>query len=97
MGDAKTYWVYILTNAKNRVLYTGVTSDLQRRVWQHKSGETKGFAARYNCNKLVWFGETAEVNEAISLEKTIKAGSRAKKVARIEAMNPDWRDLSSDW
>lgn len=97
MSDTKTYWVYILTNAKNTVLYTGITSDLHKRIWQHKSGETKGFTSRYNCNKLVWFAETTDVNEAITVEKTIKAGSRAKKVTRIESLNPDWRDLSSNW
>ena len=97
MGEGKTYWVYILTNANNKVLYTGVTSNLQQRIWQHKNRETPGFAARYNCDKLVWFAETPDATEAIAMEKAIKAGSRAKKVARIEAMNPNWSDLSANW
>lgn len=92
------YYVYIMTNKNNTVLYTGVTNDLQRRVVEHKT-KTKinSFTARYNVNKLVFFETTNDVNGAIVREKQIKAGSRAKKIALINETNEKWEDLSKGW
>ena len=78
-------------------MYTGVTSDLEQRVYEHKNKLVKGFTSRYNINKLVYFEEFGDVNEAISREKQIKAGSRKKKIALIEKDNPEWKDLSEGW
>ena len=77
----KQYHVYMMTNKRNTVIYTGFSSDLNGRVWQHKNKEDrKSFASRYNCNKLVYYAETNDVWKAIEAEKRIKAGSRLKKV-----------------
>ena len=81
-----------MTNRKDGVLNTGVTSNLIGRVWQHRE-KRSGFSARYRCDKLVWFEMHGDMYSAISREKQIKAGSRAKKIAFIEADNPEWRDL----
>jgi len=89
---AKVGYVYILTNKYNRVLYTGVTSKLEQRIYQHKHKTIAGFSSRYNCQKLVWFERCAEISIAIEKEKKIKAGSRAKKISLIESMNPYWHD-----
>lgn len=89
----RRYFVYILTNRNNHVLYTGVTSDLVRRLYQHRKGLTPGFASKYRCHKLVWFENTPDIQSAIAREKQIKGGSRARKIALIEAMNPEWEDL----
>ena len=93
----RMFYVYILTNHSNRVLYTGVTNDLVRRMHQHKNKLLDGFTRKYNCNKLVWFAETESVESAIRKEKQIKAGSRNKKIQLIEAINPKWIDLSLEW
>ena len=93
----KSYYVYIITNNKNTVLYTGVTNNLFRRIGEHKNKLFKGFASKYNCNKLVWYEETNVIHSAIETEKKIKAGSRQKKVDLISGMNPGWIDLSKDW
>ncbi|MDA8100711.1 MAG: GIY-YIG nuclease family protein [Nitrospiraceae bacterium] len=87
------YYVYIMTNPTRTVLYTGVTNDLQKRVFQHKEKTVPGFTERYNLNKLVFFETTPDVKSAILREKQIKGGSRAKKIALVEAMNPKWNDL----
>jgi len=92
--ELKVSYVYILTNKNNTVLYTGVTSQLQRRMFEHKTGKYKGFSKKYNCNKLVYFEEFSDINQAIKREKQIKAGSRKKKIRLIETINPDWKDLS---
>ncbi|AMG74195.1 Excinuclease ABC C subunit domain protein [Sphingopyxis granuli] len=84
--------VYIMANRKDGVLYTGVTSDLIGRTWQHRQ-KASGFSARYRCDKLVWFEIYDDMLSAIAREKQIKAGSRARKIALIEAKNPGWRDL----
>jgi putative endonuclease len=84
--------VYIMASRRNGTLYTGVTSDLVQRVWQHKESKV-GFTARYGCKLLVWYEIQEEMLPAIAREKQIKAGSRRKKLARIEAMNPVWADL----
>ena len=93
----KSYYVYIITNYKNTVLYPGVTNKLFRRMNEHKNKSIKGFASRYSCKKLVWFEETNDIHAAIETEKKIKAGYRQKKVDLINGMNPEWVDLSKDW
>ena len=84
--------VYIMASRRNGTLYTGVTSDLAGRVWQHKNG-TIGFTARYGCKLLVWFELHGEMTAAIECEKRIKGGSRKRKIALIEVLNPEWDDL----
>lgn len=88
--------VYIVTNKRNGTLYTGVTSDLIKRVYEHKKGRTQGFTQRYGCKKLVWYELHETMEFAILREKQIKAGSRKKKLALIEATNSTWRDLYSE-
>ena len=84
--------VYIVASRRNGTIYTGVTSNLAQRVWQHKNGTT-GFTGRYECKLLVWYELHGEMLPAIAGEKQLKAGSRKKKLALIEAMNPHWNDL----
>jgi putative endonuclease len=91
--NSKAYYVYILTNVTNRVLYIGVTNDLVNRVSQHRQKLVKGFTQRYNINKLVYFETYSEIIEAISREKQLKAGSREKKLQLIEKTNPTFIDL----
>jgi putative endonuclease len=88
--------VYIMANWRNGTLYTGVTANLQGRAFQHREGIVKGFTKKYNCKLLVWFEVHETMYEAIAREKQIKAGSRTKKLALIEALNPNWRDLYED-
>jgi putative endonuclease len=90
---APSYFVYILTNKYHTVLYTGVTNDLKRRVWQHREKIAEGFTKRYNVTVLVYCEEFTDIREAIAREKQIKGGSRKKKIDLIRQMNPDWRDL----
>ena len=85
--------VYILANRRQGTLYTGVTSNLAERIFQHREGLTPGFSSRYGCNRLVFYERYERMDEAIAREKQIKGGSRARKIALIEAMNPDWKDL----
>src|SRR5580704_19089891 len=86
--------VYIITNARHTVLYTGVTSDLIGRMYQHKTKHhPNSFSAKYNCDKLVYYESYATIEDAINAEKQIKAGSRQKKIDLINAMNSPWRDL----
>ena len=80
--------VYIMANKHNGTLYTGVTSDLSRRVYEHREGLTPGFTTRYGCKRLVYYERYERIVDAIAREKQIKGGSRAKKIALIEAMNP---------
>lgn len=89
----KQYWVYLMTNPGNRVIYTGVTSNLIQRVFQHKNKMVEGFTAKYNVIKLVYFEAFDDVNEAIKREKQLKAGSRKRKPDLILANNPLWEDL----
>jgi putative endonuclease len=93
MRYEKYYYVYLLTNFTNRVIYTGVTGDLLARVKQHREKMNEGFTNRYNVWKLVYFEQTQEVYSALEREKQIKAGSRQAKVALVESSNPKWRDL----
>ena len=88
--------IYIVVNMRNGTIYTGVTSDLIKRIWQHRSGIGAGFAKRYGCTILVWYELTDDMESAIAREKQIKAGSRKKKLALIEGANPEWRDLWDD-
>ncbi len=82
-----------MANHKNGTLYVGVTSDLPQRAWQHREGTIAGFTQRHGCKRLVWFELLATMEHAIAREKQIKGGSRAKKIALIEAANPEWLDL----
>lgn len=82
-----------MTNKRNTVLYTGVTSDLGRRVWQHRNKLVEGFTKRYNVVKLVYYEVFENAMNAIEREKRIKGGSRQRKIDLIESMNPDWKDL----
>ncbi len=93
----KQYYVYILTNKSNRVLYTGVTNNLEKRVYQHRNNLTPGFASKYKCHKLVYFEVTENIEAAITREKQVKAGSRQKKIDLIASVNPGWLDLSLEW
>ena len=86
-------YIYILTNDNRTVLYTGVTSDLKRRVYEHKEDVTKGFAWKYNAKNLVYYEIFDDIENAIRREKQIKAGSRQKKIELIVAFNPEWSDL----
>jgi predicted GIY-YIG superfamily endonuclease len=88
--------VYIMANERNGTLYTGVTANLPRRAYEHREGLVAGFTRQYGCKLLVWFERHDTMAGAIAREKQIKAGSRRKKLALIEAMNPDWRDLYTD-
>jgi putative endonuclease len=93
---SKKYYVYIITN-KSRTLYTGVTGDLARRVYEHKNKLVPGFTKKYNIQYLVYYEMTSSINSAIEREKRIKGWLRAKKIALIDAMNPEWKDLSEEW
>jgi len=87
----------MMTNKWNTVLYTGVTNDLERRVQEHKQGNSDGsFTKRYNCNKLVYYEETDDINAAISREKELKGWLRIKKESLIAQLNPSWKDLSNE-
>jgi putative endonuclease len=90
----KSFYVYIMTNKNNTVLYTGITSDLSKRVWEHKELVVPGFTKRYNITKLVYYEHYNDAYTAIRREKQIKAGSREKKETLIKGLNPEWRDLS---
>ena len=89
----KQYCIYIMTNKNNSVLYTGITSDLKKRVYEHKAKLSNGFTKKYNANKLVYYEIFNDANNAIIREKQIKAGSRQKKLDLINRMNPAWGDL----
>ncbi len=87
------YYVYMLTNKANNVLYTGVTNNLPRRVYEHKNGLADGFTKKYNVHKLVYYDCTTDVKAAIAREKQIKGWTRAKKNKLIDEFNPTWNDL----
>ena len=93
MRAIKQPCVYIVANKRHGTLYTGVTSDLPRRAYEHRSGIVKGFTAKYGCKLVVWYELHETMIDAITREKQIKAGSRAKKLALIEGLNPEWKDL----
>jgi putative endonuclease len=85
--------VYMMTNKRNGTLYAGVTSDLPKRAFEHREEVVKGFSKKYGCKMLVWYELHETMADAITREKQIKAGSRAKKLELIEALNPEWNDL----
>jgi putative endonuclease len=85
--------VYIVANRRRGTLYTGVIANLPRRAFEHRGGLVKGFSTKYGCKMLAWYELHETMLEAITREKQIKAGSRAKKLALIQALNPDWKDL----
>ena len=93
----KTYYVYMLTNWNNRVIYLGVTNNLERRLYEHKNKLVKGFTEKYNVNKLVYFEETQDISSAIPREKEIKKWRRDKKNELVKEINPNWEDLSKGW
>ena|ERR1700758_3980761 len=94
----KRFFVYIMTDGPQfAILYTGITGDLVRRVWQHKNKLAEGFTSRYNLAQLVYYEEFVYPDAAIRREKEIKAWRRSKKIALINSMNPKWKDLARDW
>ena len=91
------YYVYILSNWNNKVLYIGITSNLERRLYEHKMKLADGFTKRYNVNKLVYYECTCDVEAAITREKQLKGWTRSKKDTLINRENPQWLDLSENW
>lgn len=91
------YYIYLLSNKNNNVLYVGVTNNLERRVYEHKNKIIEGFTAKYNINKLVYYEDTSDINSAILREKEIKKWRREKKNNLINSINPEWKDLSETW
>ena len=89
----RQYYVYIMTNKHNNVLYTGVTNDLKKRTYEHKEKLVDGFTKQHNINKLIYYEAFDNANSAITREKKIKGGSRQKKVNLIKSLNPEWEDL----
>ena len=94
MAFTNSYYVYLLTNWNNKVIYVGVTNDLKRRLYEHKNKIIQGFTQKYNLNKLVYFEETNDINAAITREKEIKKWRREKKDNLVNQLNPNWIDLS---
>jgi len=92
----KDAYVYIMAN-DHRTIYVGVTTDLERRVWEHKTHFRDGFTRRYGLTKLVYIAEFSSIEDAIAWEKSLKGKARAKKIAAIEAQNPRWNDLAWNW
>lgn len=93
----KKSYIYFMTNKNNTVIYTGVTSDLLKRVYQHKTKNEKGFTAKYNCDKYVYFEAFNDINQAIEREKQLKSGNRKYKEILINYENPEWLDLAEGW
>lgn len=87
------FYVYILSSYQNRVLYIGCTSDLQKRIWQHKEKQIEGFTKKYNVTRLVYYEVYDEAESALKRERNMKEWKREWKIKRIEAMNPEWKDL----
>ena len=92
----KSYYIYILANKRNGTIYTGVTSDLIKRIYEHKNDLVEGFTKKYKVHELVYFEEANDVESAIKREKQIKAWKRSWKLELIEKENPSWKDLSHD-
>jgi putative endonuclease len=91
-----SYFVYIMSSTSG-TLYTGITKDVKRRVYEHKHKHIDGFTKKYDVTRLVYFEETPDVKSAIAREKQIKGWVRSKKIALIETLNPKWEDLAKDW
>ena len=96
MARDHNFYVYIVTNEHESVLYIGMTNDLARRISEHRAGEIPGFAADYRCKKLVYYEHSTNVRDTIAREKQLKKWSRSKKVALIATLNPRWTDLAPD-
>jgi putative endonuclease len=92
----KTYYIYILSN-KTGTLYTGMTSNLERRIYEHKNGLIDGFTKKYSISRLIYFEETSDVQTALAREKQIKKWGRAKKLDLVRSVNPEFEDLSENW
>ena len=92
----KEFYVYILTNVSNNVLYTGVTNNLRRRIYEHKNKLIPGFTSKYNLNKLVYFESFNSINDAIENEKRIKGWLRSTKISLVDNFNPNWNGLAED-
>jgi putative endonuclease len=90
------YWVYIVSSRAG-TLYIGVTNNIERRMWEHKSGKFEGFASKYHCDRLVYYESFEEVVQGINREKQLKGWVRRKKIALIESVNPRWQDLAEKW
>ncbi len=97
MTSEKIYYIYLLTNWNNKVMYAGVTNNLIRRIYEHKSKLVKRFTKKYNVNKLVYYEEMRDVIAALTREKEIKKWRREKKNQLVNRMNPAWKDLSMEW
>lgn len=97
MMQKHLFWVYMMSNKTRKVLYIGVTNDLQRRVTEHKNGEISGFTRRYRCHALVYFEEYQNIKDAIAREKELKGWLRSKKESLITTINPNLEDLAADW
>ena len=97
MRDDAVIAVYIMANFRNGTIYTGVTSDLMQRIWQHRTGATPGFASEHGCKTLVWYEQHENMIEAIGREKALKKWRRSWKLALIEDANPQWLDLAAGW
>jgi putative endonuclease len=95
-SGVRPFFVYIVANAHDTVLYVGVTSNLKRRIEAHLQGKVGAFSQRYRCTKLVYFDETSDVHTALAREKQLKGWRREKKIALIARSNPEWRDLIAD-
>jgi putative endonuclease len=93
----KEYYIYLLTNWNNKIMYVGMTNNLQRRIYEHKEKSVKGFTEKYNVNKLVYFEQTSDVEAALNREKEIKKWRRGKKNSLVENVNPEWKDLSENF
>ncbi len=93
----KYYYVYMLTNYLNKVVYVGVTNDLERRIYEHKNKLVDGFSSRYNLKKLIYYEVFGDIRQAIAREKQLKGLIRKKKDELVNQANPQWRDLSIDW
>ena len=91
------YWVYIVSNRYMSTIYTGVTNDIVRRVWEHRSGNIRGFTSRYKCGWLLYYEEFSDINQAIAREKQIKGWKRDKKIELIISLNPMRKDLANEW
>ena len=91
------YYVYILSNWCDSVLYIGVTNNLNRRLYEHRNHLVKGFTEKYNLHKLVYFETTGDIRVAMEREKQLKKWTRAKKNNLITKLNPEWKDLSAEW
>jgi len=93
---SKQYYVYIMTSKQKKVLYTGVTNDLKKRMYEHRTKSVAGFTKKYNINSLIYYEVFNDIYNAIVREKQIKAGSRQKKIDLINSVNPLWKDLYND-